>query len=42
MDASNFAVQFDPVRAGLIKVIEEEFCSGARRKKCLSTLRYTS
>ena len=30
MDASNFAVQFDPVRTGLIKIIEEQLLSSSQ------------
>ena len=32
MDASNFAVQFDPVRVGLIKIIEEELLRSQKKE----------
>ena len=32
MDASNFAVQFDPVRAGLIKIVEEQLLHSRKKQ----------
>ena len=36
MDASNFAVQFDPVRTGLIKIIEEELLRSQKSEVFIS------
>jgi hypothetical protein len=36
MDASNFAVQFDPARAGLIKTIEEQLLWSQRDEMSIS------
>lgn len=36
MDASNFAVQFDPVRAGLIKTIEEQLLRSQKEEMSIN------
>jgi len=36
MDASNFAVQFDPVRVGLIKIIEEQLLQDQEKEMSIN------
>jgi len=36
MDASDFAVQFDPVRVGLIKIIEEQLLHSQQKEMSIN------